>query len=133
MCEAKIAVADMLGRPTPEPRYHAVSKVTFTDPEVGSVGLTEAAARAEGRRVAMASSEVPDSTRGWIHEAGNRGFIKLLADADRVSWSGPPRLAPWGARCSASWRWPCTPRYRSSGGQMVFAFPHLPPGQSRRP
>ena len=36
------------------------------------------------------------SARGWIHKAGNEGFIKLVADADRASWSAPPSAGPVG-------------------------------------
>ena len=58
-------------------------RVTFTDPEIGSVGLTEAQAREQGLTVRTGFAKVPESARGWIHKAGNDGFIKLVADADR--------------------------------------------------
>ncbi len=76
--------------------YHAVPRVTFTDPEIGSVGLTEAQARDRGLDVRTSCYPVPDSARGWIHKAGNDGFIKLVADAGRASWSGPARPGPPG-------------------------------------
>ena len=51
MYQAAIAVDDILGRPGPAADYRALPRVTFTDPEVGSVGLTEAQARqAAGQR-----------------------------------------------------------------------------------
>jgi hypothetical protein len=31
----------------------------------------------------VAISPIPKSARGWIHKAGNDGFIKLVADAGR--------------------------------------------------
>ena len=43
-------VADILGREHHPAEYHAVPRVTFTDPEIGSVGLTEAQARERGLR-----------------------------------------------------------------------------------
>ena len=43
--QARLCVADILGSPLPEADYRAVPRVTFTDPEIGSVGLTEAQAR----------------------------------------------------------------------------------------
>lgn len=55
--------------------------MTFTDPEVGAVGLTEAQARGRDFTVQTAVSPIPSSSRGWIHGPGNDGFIKLIADA----------------------------------------------------
>ena len=49
--QAYVAVADLLGTDDVRAEYHAVSRVTFTDPEIGSVGLTEAEAREQGLRV----------------------------------------------------------------------------------
>ena len=49
--QAFVAVADILGTEDVRADYHAVSRVTFTDPEVGSVGLTEAQAREQGIEV----------------------------------------------------------------------------------
>ena len=57
--EAGIAVDDILGVTSPGlAESHAVSRVTFTDPEVGSVGLTEGQARTAGInvRVGLADS-----------------------------------------------------------------------------
>jgi len=96
MYQAGVAVDDILGRPGPPARYHAVPRVTFTDPEVGSVGLSEADARAQGRRVHTGVSQIPSSSRGWIHKAGNAGFIKLVADADRRVLVGATSAGPVG-------------------------------------
>ena len=51
MYQARICVADILGHQIAEADYRAVPRVTFTDPEIGSVGLTEAAARESGGEV----------------------------------------------------------------------------------
>ena len=45
MYHAEIVIASILGRPHHPAEYHAVPRVTFTDPEIGAVGLTEAQAR----------------------------------------------------------------------------------------
>jgi dihydrolipoamide dehydrogenase len=45
--EGKVAVANALGRPA-EMDYRAIPSVTYTHPEIGSVGLTEARAREQG-------------------------------------------------------------------------------------
>ena len=46
--------------------YRAVPRVTFTDPEIGSVGLTESQAREGGRRIRVGYTELAGSSRGWI-------------------------------------------------------------------
>jgi pyruvate/2-oxoglutarate dehydrogenase complex dihydrolipoamide dehydrogenase (E3) component len=78
MYEAGIAIRDILGQDGPPADYRAVPRVTFTDPEIGAVGLTEAEARSRGLPVRIGSSDVAASARGWIHKAGNAGFIKLI-------------------------------------------------------
>jgi pyruvate/2-oxoglutarate dehydrogenase complex dihydrolipoamide dehydrogenase (E3) component len=96
MYQSGIVVADILGQQTPPAEYHAVPRVTFTDPEIGCVGLTEAQAREQGIAAAASSYPVPKSTRGWIHKAGNDGFIKLVADADRGILVGATSVGPAG-------------------------------------
>ena len=79
MYEADVAVRDILGQGGPPADYRAVPRVTFTDPEIGSVGLTESQARDAGLAVTTGTASIPSSSRGWIHKAGNDGFIKLVA------------------------------------------------------
>src|SRR5215470_9616562 len=45
MYQADIIICDILGRDERRAEYHAVPRVTFTDPEIGAVGLTEREAR----------------------------------------------------------------------------------------
>ncbi len=73
MYQAEIAVRDILGRPGPDADYRALPRVTFTDPEVGSVGLSEHTAREQGLRVRTGIARVPSSPRGWIHQARQPG------------------------------------------------------------
>lgn len=96
MYQAGIAVRDILGRDGPAADYRAVPRVTFTDPEIGSVGQTEKQARDAGVRVRTAITQIPSSARGWIHKAGNDGFIKLVADADRGVLVGATSTGPFG-------------------------------------
>jgi pyruvate/2-oxoglutarate dehydrogenase complex dihydrolipoamide dehydrogenase (E3) component len=77
--EAGIVVDDLLGRPRPRD-YRVVPKVTYTDPEVSSVGLTEAAARDAGHEVATAMFALRDNERARI-DARPDGHVKLVADA----------------------------------------------------
>ncbi|SFQ72797.1 Pyridine nucleotide-disulphide oxidoreductase, dimerisation domain [Amycolatopsis arida] len=96
MYQAAIVVADILGREGPPAEYHAVPRVTFTDPEVGAVGLTEAQARERGVEVRVATTEVPGTARGWLHKTGNEGVIKLVEDASRGVLVGTTSMGPHG-------------------------------------
>jgi pyruvate/2-oxoglutarate dehydrogenase complex dihydrolipoamide dehydrogenase (E3) component len=92
MYQARICVADILGHPITEADYRALPRVTFTDPEIGSVGLTEAAARKIGGEVRVMHEPIPASARGWIHRA--EGLIKLV-EQDGVL-VGATAMAPSG-------------------------------------
>jgi pyruvate/2-oxoglutarate dehydrogenase complex dihydrolipoamide dehydrogenase (E3) component len=95
MYQGEVAVADLLGGSL-EADYRAVARVTFTDPEVGSVGLTEAQAREQGLSVRVGHAQLPESSRGWIHQLGNDGLIKLVADASRGVIVGATAAGPAG-------------------------------------
>ena len=41
-------------------------------------------------------TQIPSSARGWIHKAGNDGFIKLVADARRGVLVGATSAGPAG-------------------------------------
>lgn len=96
MYQAAIAARDILEQDNPEADYRAVPRVTFTDPEIGAVGQTEAKAREAGVDVATGIGQVPASARGWIHKAGNSGFIKLVADRARGVLVGATSAGPTG-------------------------------------
>lgn len=96
MYQAAIAAADILGQPHAPADYRALPRVTFTDPEVGAVGLIESQARDAGLRVRTSVSQVPSSARGWIHKAGNDGFVKLVEDRDRGILVGATSAGPAG-------------------------------------
>jgi pyruvate/2-oxoglutarate dehydrogenase complex dihydrolipoamide dehydrogenase (E3) component len=76
MYQARLCVADILGHPIGEADYRALPRVTFTDPEIGSVGLTEAAARKSGGEVSVMCEPIADSARGFIQRA--QGLVKLI-------------------------------------------------------
>jgi pyruvate/2-oxoglutarate dehydrogenase complex dihydrolipoamide dehydrogenase (E3) component len=96
MYQSAIAVRDILGEDGPPADYKALPRVTFTDPEVGSVGLSEAAAREEGLEVRTGSAPLQESSRGWIHKVGNEGIIKLVEDAKRGVLVGATSVGPSG-------------------------------------
>ncbi|HEX5902024.1 MAG TPA: NAD(P)/FAD-dependent oxidoreductase [Actinomycetota bacterium] len=77
--EAGIVVDDILG--TPQPRdYRVVPRVTFCDPEVASVGLTELAAAEAGHEVRTATVPLSENERSLI-DGRPEGLVKLVADA----------------------------------------------------
>lgn len=96
MYQARIAAADILGHGHAPAEYHALPRVTFTDPEVGAVGMTESQAREQGIDVRTGLVPLPEVARGWIHKAGNDGFIKVVADADRGVLVGATTVGPSG-------------------------------------
>lgn len=96
MYEADVAVRDVLDRGGPAADYRAVPRVTFTDPEIGSVGMTEQQARDSGLAVRVGVAKVPSAARGWIHKVGNEGIIKLVEDADRGLIVGATSTGPTG-------------------------------------
>jgi pyruvate/2-oxoglutarate dehydrogenase complex dihydrolipoamide dehydrogenase (E3) component len=73
--------------------HTAVPRVTFTDPEVASVGLSEAAARAKGVDVIVATADPGEAVRGYIHDF-HRGAIKLIADRQRGVLIGATLVSP---------------------------------------
>lgn len=94
--QAAVAARDILGEAGPPADYRALPRVTFTDPEVGVVGMTESDARAAGVHTAVGLAQVPSSARGWIHKAGNDGLIKLVADTEHGVLVGATSAGPVG-------------------------------------
>ena len=76
MYQARICAADILGHEVADADYRAVPRVTFTDPEIGAVGLSEAAARESGGEVRVMHEPVSASARGWINKG--EGLVKLV-------------------------------------------------------
>ena len=96
MYQAGIVVADILGVDHFAADYKALSRVTFTDPEIGSVGLSQQAAIDAGLDVAVGTANVPSTARGWLHKTGNEGFIKVVADRKRDVLVGATAMGPNG-------------------------------------
>ena len=122
--QARIVVADILGEPSFPAQYHAVPRVTFTDPEVGAVGLTEAQAREKGLSVRTSVYPIPRSARGWIHKAGNDGFIKLVEDAGAGVLAGATSAGPTGGEVLGALVMAVHARVPvRSMRQMIYAYP----------
>lgn len=96
MYQGERVVRDILGRDGAVADYRALSWVTFTDPEVAVVGMTERQAREAGLNVVTGHADISQSSRGWIHQAGNDGIVKVVADADRGILVGACVASPAG-------------------------------------
>jgi pyruvate/2-oxoglutarate dehydrogenase complex dihydrolipoamide dehydrogenase (E3) component len=94
--QARVLIARLLGRDEPYGGYHGLAWVTFTEPEVGRVGLSEQQARDKGIRVRTGREEIAKSSRGWIHGPGNDGLVKIVEDADRGVLVGATVVSPYG-------------------------------------
>jgi pyruvate/2-oxoglutarate dehydrogenase complex dihydrolipoamide dehydrogenase (E3) component len=96
MYQSAIARRDILGEDGPPAAYHAVPHVTFTDPEVAGVGMTEARARAAGLAVRTGATPLEASSRGFTHGPGGRGLVKVVEDAERGVLVGATVVGPAG-------------------------------------
>ena len=97
---ARIAVADMAGHGRAAD-YSAIPRVIFTDPEIASVGLTEAQAREQGLDVAVAHLDLPSGgvARAYTYEQNPRGEMALIADRGAGvlvgAWAVAPQAGEW--------------------------------------
>jgi pyruvate/2-oxoglutarate dehydrogenase complex dihydrolipoamide dehydrogenase (E3) component len=73
--------------------HSAVPRVTFTDPEVASVGISEAGAREKGIDVAIVSTDPGEAARGYIHDF-HGGTLKLVGDRKRGVLVGATLVTP---------------------------------------
>jgi dihydrolipoamide dehydrogenase len=77
--EGMIAVAHIAGKPAMPINKNRIPSCTYTDPGIGSVGLTEAQARAQGRKVKVGKFPFAGNSKATI--LGNHdGFVKVVAD-----------------------------------------------------
>jgi pyruvate/2-oxoglutarate dehydrogenase complex dihydrolipoamide dehydrogenase (E3) component len=79
--EGRIAAENAVSDARRELRHAIVAHGGFTDPEYGSVGLTEAAARSGGREVVIGKVSYGDLDRAVI-DGRTDGFAKLVVDRD---------------------------------------------------
>ncbi|MEO7349376.1 MAG: NAD(P)/FAD-dependent oxidoreductase [Terrimesophilobacter sp.] len=62
---------------------HAVPQVTFTDPEVASVGYTEASARKAGIDIRVIDRDLGRVAGASLHAGGYRGQVRMIVDENR--------------------------------------------------
>lgn len=93
---ARLAVENALNGDAQRYDRAAMPSVVFTDPQVASVGLTEAAARTAGYNVQTALLLLDQVPRA-LATREVRGLIKLVADRETDRLLGAHLLAPEGA------------------------------------
>jgi mercuric reductase len=84
------------GTPSDEPReldLSAVPNVTFTSPQVGSVGLTEVGAREAGYNVEVSTLAMEHVPRALVSR-DTRGLVKIVAEAGSGKLLGVHAVAP---------------------------------------
>src|SRR5271170_1036820 len=77
--EGMVAIAHIAGKPATPINRNRIPGCTYCEPGIGSVGLTEAQARAQGRKVKVGKFPFLANSKASIlgkHE----GFVKIVAD-----------------------------------------------------
>jgi dihydrolipoamide dehydrogenase len=77
--EGMIAVAVMAGKPVTPLKVERIPSATYTEPGIGSVGLTEAQAKAQGRKVKIGKFPFVANSKATILGAHD-GFVKVVSD-----------------------------------------------------
>jgi mercuric reductase len=93
---AKIAAKNAMNGNTLNYDNSVMPAVVFSDPQVASVGLTEAQAKAAGHEVVTSVLELEHVPRA-LAARDTRGLIKLIADKDSKKLLGAHIIAPEGA------------------------------------
>jgi dihydrolipoamide dehydrogenase len=77
--EGMVAVAHIAGKPVQPLNLRRIPSCTYTEPGIGSVGLTEAQARAEGYKVKIGKFPFLANSKASIL-GHHDGFVKVVAD-----------------------------------------------------
>jgi dihydrolipoamide dehydrogenase len=77
--EGIVAVAKIAGKPVKPVDKNKVPNATYCEPQIGSVGLTEAKAREAGRKVKVGKFPFLGNSKASIVGA-HEGFVKVVAD-----------------------------------------------------
>ena len=77
--EGMIAVGTIAGKPVRPLNRNRIPGATYTDPGIGSVGLSEAQARAQGFKVKVGKFPFVGNSKATILDK-HEGFVKIIAD-----------------------------------------------------
>ena len=87
-----VAMAKIAGRPYRQLRRDRIPAGTYTEPQIGSVGLTEAMAKEEGHEVKVGKFPFAGNSKATI-VGEHDGFVKIVSDASMARF--------WGCTSSA--------------------------------
>jgi dihydrolipoamide dehydrogenase len=93
--EGMVAVAHMAGKPATPINKDRIPGATYTEPGIGSVGLTEAEARARGYDVKVGKFPFAGNSRASIL-GSHGGFVKVVASAKYGEILGVHIIGPQG-------------------------------------
>lgn len=93
--EGRVAAKNAVNGPTAVATYTVVPTGSFTDPEYGQVGLTEA--QAVDRHRAVTATALYENLLRPVTDGRPEGFCKLIADADRHTILGAHVLGEYSA------------------------------------
>ncbi|HEV2200404.1 MAG TPA: dihydrolipoyl dehydrogenase [Bryobacteraceae bacterium] len=77
--QGMVAMGHIAGKPVTPVNRNRIPGATYTDPGIGSVGLTEAQARAQGRKVKIGKFPFLANSKASIL-GKHDGFVKIVAD-----------------------------------------------------
>ncbi len=77
--EGMVAVGHIAGKPVRPINRNRIPGATYTDPGIGSVGVTEAQARAQGFKVKVGKFPFAANSKATILDS-HEGFVKVIAD-----------------------------------------------------
>jgi pyruvate/2-oxoglutarate dehydrogenase complex dihydrolipoamide dehydrogenase (E3) component len=121
---AGLVIRNALFRMPVRADYSAIPRVTFTDPELAQVGLTEQEARARHGRVNIARAQFAQNDRAVI-ERQSEGFAKLVLDR-RGRILGATIVGAHAGELIGPWAFAIARRAKlASMASMTVAYPTL--------
>jgi dihydrolipoamide dehydrogenase len=89
-----MAVADVIGGKHGHVNYGVIPGVVYTTPEVATVGATEDALKAEGRKIKVGKFNFMANARAKAVHQAEGGFVKIIADKETDRILGAAIIGP---------------------------------------
>jgi dihydrolipoamide dehydrogenase len=93
--EGMVAVAAIAGKPVTPVKRERIPGATYTEPGIGSVGLTEAQAKAKGHKVKVGKFPFMANSKATIL-GSHDGFVKVVSDEQHGEILGVHIIGPQG-------------------------------------